>query len=79
MKTSTITLTILSAISGTSLAAPTSFAEPAAQPGLGGAAGLITGWSQTVTYCNRGWGGNGECEKKGKRKCTYWLQGRYED
>lgn len=60
MKSTIFTTTFATLLLHTS----TSLAAPNAQPVKG--AGLITGWSKPVTYCNYGWTGNGGCEAKGK-------------
>lgn len=60
MKSTIFTTTLATLLLHTS----TSLAAPNAQPVKG--AGLITGWSKPVTYCNYGWTGNGGCEAKGK-------------
>lgn len=64
MKSTIFTTTLATLLLHTS----TSLAAPNAQPVKG--AGLITGWSKPVTYCNYGWTGNGGCEAKGKCENT---------
>lgn len=64
MKSTIFTTTFATLLLHTS----TSLAAPNAQPVKG--AGLITGWSKPVTYCNYGWTGNGGCEAKGKCENT---------
>lgn len=64
MKSTIFTTTLATLL----LHSSTSLAAPNAQPVKG--AGLITGWSKPVTYCNYGWTGNGGCEAKGKCENT---------
>ncbi|EMF14699.1 uncharacterized protein SEPMUDRAFT_115964 [Sphaerulina musiva SO2202] len=75
MKSTIFTTTLATLLLHTS----TSLAAPNAQPVKG--AGLITGWSKPVTYCNYGWTGNGGCEAKGKWTfcCSSKAGGNFEN